>query len=87
MISETALEIDYMDVVTASLNSEAGDDVYMELPEGVPKANTIVKLEKDLHGLEIAPRLWNRTTNAFLSLEFTQSEADPNLLSDARRQC
>ena len=52
----------------------------MVLPEGVPKANTIVKLKKALYGLKTAPRLWHKTINAFLlSLESMQSEADPNL--------
>ena len=52
----------------------------MVLPEGVPKANTIVKLKKAPYGLKTAPRLWHKTINAFLlSLESMQSEADPNL--------
>ena len=77
-------------IYTAFLNPEVDEDIYMVLPEGVPEANTIVKLKKALYGLKTAPRLWHKTINAFLlSLEFTQSEADPNLYirrnrSDAR---
>ena len=83
MISEAAqhgLEVDHLDVVTAFLNPEVDEDIYMVLPDGVPEANTIVKLKKALYGLKTAPRLWHKTINAFLlSLNFIQSEADPNL--------
>ena len=83
MISEAAqhgLEVDHLDVVTAFLNPKVDENVYMVLPEGVPEANTIVKLKKALYRLKTAPRLWHKTTNAFLlSLKFIQSEADPNL--------
>ena len=52
----------------------------MVLPEGVFEANTIAKLKRVPYGLKMAPRPWHKTIDAFLlSLEFTQSEADPNL--------
>jgi len=56
----------------------------MTLPEGWPEGlNTptvIVWLKKALHGLKHAPRLSHNYINSFLlSLEFTQSQADPNL--------
>ena len=83
MIAEAAqhdLLFDHLDVVTAFLNPEIDEDVYMILPEGIPDAGTIVKLRKALYGLKTAPRLWNQEINGFLiSLGFTQSLADPNL--------
>ena len=53
----------------------------MALPKGISKAtyNTIHNLKKASYGLKTAPQLWNKTINAFLSLEFKQSEADPDL--------
>ena len=53
----------------------------MALPKGIPEAtyNTIDDLKKASYGLKTAPRLWSKTINAFLSLEFKQSEADPDL--------
>ena len=53
----------------------------MALPKGVSEAtyNTIDNLKKASYGLKTATRLWNKTINAFLSLEFKQSEADPDL--------
>ena len=52
----------------------------MELPEGIPEAtyNTIDNLKKASYGLKTATRLWDKTINAFLSLKFKQSEADPD---------
>jgi len=72
-------------VVTAFLNPEVDDDdIHMTLPEGWPEGlNTptiIVRLKTALYGLKQAPRLWHNNINTFLlSLEFTQSQADPNL--------
>ena len=61
MIAEAAqhdLLFDHLDVVTAFLNPEIDEDVYMVLPEGIPSTGTVVKLKKALYGLKTAPRLW-----------------------------
>ena len=76
--------MDRLDVVTAFLNPEIDDDIYMTLPEGWPEGlNTpkiIVRLRKALYGLKQAPWLWHDHINAcLLSIGFTQSSADPNL--------
>jgi hypothetical protein len=72
-------------VVPAFLNPEVIDDnIYLTMPEGWPEGlNTpaiVVWLKKALYGLKQAPQLWQDDINTFmLSLEFTQSLADPNL--------
>ena len=69
MIAEAAqhdLLFDHLDVVTAFLNPEIDEDVYMILPEGIPGAGTIVRLKKALYGLRTAPRLWHQEINGFL---------------------
>jgi hypothetical protein len=73
--------IDHLDVVTAFLNPEVDDNtLHMVLPEGWPFAGRIVRPNKALYGLKQAPRLLYRHINAFLlSLDFIQSETDPNL--------
>jgi len=85
LVGKYRWNIDHLDVVTAFLNPEVDDDdIYMTLPEGwLEGLNTptiIVRLKTALYGLKQAPRLWHNDINTFLlSLEFTQSEADPNL--------
>jgi len=77
--------IDRLDVVTAFLNPEVDDDdIDMTLPKGWQESlnapTIVVRLEKALYGLKQAPRLWHNDINtSLLSLEFTQSLADPNL--------
>jgi len=75
--------MDHLDVVTAFINPEIDDDIYMTLPERWPEGlnvpKIIVRLRKALYGLKQAPRLWHDDINAFLlSLGFTQSSANPN---------
>ena len=84
MISEATqhgLENDYLNVIAASLNFEVNEKVYMELPEGISEAtyNTINNLKKASYGLKTATHLQDGAINCFLSLEFKQSEADPDL--------
>jgi len=87
--------IDQLGVVPAFLNPDIDDDALLiKLPEGWPhikghmddypevedSAVRVVQLRKALYGLKQAPHLWYRHINAFLlSLDFVQSEADPNL--------
>jgi hypothetical protein len=74
-----------VDAVTAFLTPEVDDDdTCMTLPEGWPEGlntPTIVgRLNKALDGLKYTPQLWHNDNNTFLlSLEFTQSLANPNL--------
>jgi len=77
--------INHFDVVTAFLNlSVVDDDIYMTLPEGWPEGlnapGIVVRLQKALYGLKQPSRLWHNDINPFsLSIEFTQSLAEPNL--------
>jgi hypothetical protein len=85
LVGKYGWNIDHLDVVTAFLNPEVDDDdIYMTLPAGWPEGlnapTIVVRLKKALYGLKQAPRLWHNDINTFLlSLEFTQSLADPNL--------
>jgi len=85
LVGKHGWKIDHLDVVTAFLNPEVNDnDIYMTLPEGWPEGlnapMNVVRLKKALYGLKQAPRLWHNDINTLLlSLDFTQSLADPNL--------
>jgi len=79
-------KIHHLDVVTAFLNPKIDSEVHMELSTGIEwldpavPTNACVRLNKALNGLKQAPRLWHEDINSFvLSLDFRQSNADPNL--------
>jgi hypothetical protein len=70
-----------MDVVTAFLNGELDEEIYMEQPEGYVEPgqdDMVCKLKKSLYGLKQSPRCWNQTfVKSVESLGFEQSQADP----------
>ena len=70
-----------MDVVTAFLNGELQEDIYMQQPPGyeVPgKEGLVCKLKRSLYGLKQAPRVWNKSFQEFMiRLGLKQSTADP----------
>ena len=75
------LELNQMDVVTAFLNGELDEGVYMELPEGfeVGDPNKFVcLLTKALYGLKQAPIMWYAKIDGLLidELGFMHNPAD-----------
>ena len=78
---EMGMQIHQMDVVTAFLNGDLKEEIYMQQPPGytqVGKENLVCKLEKSLYGLKQAPRCWNEKLCEHLkSLNFKVSTADP----------
>lgn len=70
-----------MDVVTAFLNGELDEEIYMQQPDGYQvsgKENLVCRLKKSLYGLKQAPRCWNRALREFMmQAGFVQSNADP----------
>lgn len=73
------LEIDSMDVVTAYLNSELEEEIYMELPRTNPaQGQRFCRLRKALYGLKQSGRAWNRKLHAeLLKQNLVQSKVDP----------
>jgi hypothetical protein len=74
------LEIEQMDFVTAFLNGDLKEDIYMKQPEGFiepGKENLVLKLKKSLYGLKQAPREWNNKLHECLHQKgFKRVEAD-----------
>ncbi|KRX86071.1 Retrovirus-related Pol polyprotein from transposon TNT 1-94 [Trichinella pseudospiralis] len=55
------LEVNQMDVVTAFLNLNLNEEIYMELPTGVgDENNKYCRLRKSIYGLKQASRAWYR---------------------------
>ena len=69
-----------MDVVTAFLNGELEEEIYMQQPEGYVEPGSehmACKLKKSLYGLKQSPRCWNKSfVKSMESLDFKQRQAD-----------
>ncbi len=77
------LELQQMDVVTAFLNGDLEEDIYMAVPEGLKTdatSNKVCKLLKSLYGLKQSPRQWYFKMHEFLTkVGYTSSPNDPCL--------
>ena len=73
----------HLDVVTAFLNRDLKEVVYMEVPEGFRNSSTsnkVCRLKKSLYGLCQAPRTWFEKIQGFLSDQgLSHTEADYSL--------
>ena len=83
-VAELDLELHQMDVVTAFLNGDVDEDIYMEQPEGCVDSSHpdyVCKLNKSLYDLKQSPRQWYAKTDSFLidDLGFISSPNDPCL--------
>lgn len=81
LVAVMDLELEQMDVVTAFLNGDLDEDIYMEQPEGFRDSrypDHVCKLLKALYGLKQAPRQWHAKIDSFLvhKLGFTCTAAD-----------
>ncbi len=84
VVAHLDLELEQMDVVTAFLNGDLHEDVFMSVPEGLSSestSNKVCKLRKSLYGLKQSPRQWYAKIHEFLvrDLEFRSSSNDPCL--------
>ena len=72
-----------MDVITAFLNGDINEDIFMEIPDGFPGASNptlVCKINRALYGLKQAPKAWYDRINSWLhNLGLTRSTSDPNL--------
>ena len=74
------MKIHQMDVVTAFLNGNLEEEIYMQQPDGYVEAgqeDCVCLLEKSLYGLKQAPRCWNtKFVNHVRKMVFKQSEVE-----------
>lgn len=72
------LEMHQMDAVTAFLNGELKEEIYMHQPDGFnDNSGRVCKLQKSLYGLKQSSRVWNEKLNAvLLKYGLKRSEAD-----------
>jgi len=76
------LELQQLDVTTAYLNADIGEEVFMAQPEGFEDPNRpdqVCLLRKALYGTKQAAHMWNNEVNGFITqrMGFTRSRCDP----------
>lgn len=74
-------EFDQLDVVTAFLNGDLEEEIYMTPPPGLEGTeNRVCRLHQTLYGLRQAPNRWYHRLSTWLaSIGFTVSQDDPCL--------
>ena len=84
LVSSMNLDCDQMDVVTAFLNGEVNEKIFMDVPAGLKdpqRPNLVCKLKKAIYGLKQAPRQCYGKINSFVvsELYFTNCASEPCL--------
>jgi hypothetical protein len=79
------LDVEQFDVVSAFLNADVNETIYMHQPEGFQQFDSkgrklVCKLNRALYGIKQAPRAWNSCVTEWLeNYGFTQSRVDPGI--------
>lgn len=82
VVAAKNLELPQFDVQTAFLYGTLDEEIFMELPDGLPvnegdRKNKVCRLEKSLYDLKQSSRYWNREFSAFLrKFKFKETNAD-----------
>lgn len=77
LAAEYKLEIDQMDAVSAFLQGDLEEEIYMVQPEGFNNGSKVCKLNKAIYGLKQASRAWNKKLDGVLvQLGFQRSTVD-----------
>ena len=81
--AQEKMHVHQMDVVTAFLNGELVEEVFLEQPEGFlvkDKEDHVYKLKKALYGLKQAPRAWYTKMNDVLgNMNMKKNDVDDNV--------
>jgi hypothetical protein len=78
-------EVEQLDVVTAFLEADTEEEIYMRQPEGfrhtdIDGEERVCLLKKSLYGLKQAPRKWNKTITSWLDeYSFSQFKVGPGI--------
>lgn len=77
--SQHNLQIYQMDAVTAFLQGELSEDIYITTPEGIDNAKgNVLKSQKALYGLKQASLTWNKKLDsALIKNGLRRSKVDP----------
>lgn len=88
---ENNLKVDQMDVVTAFLNGDLKEKVYLKQPKGFEekgKEGHVCLLKKAIYGLKQAPRAWYEKLNkVLLDIGFKRCETEPCVYRRKKHDC
>nr|AAO52668.1 putative gag-pol polyprotein [Aster yellows phytoplasma] len=78
LAAEKDLQIDQMDAVSAFLQGDLTEEIYMNQPEGShQEPNKVCRLRKSIYGLKQASRVWNKKLHSCLTkIGLAQSNFD-----------
>lgn len=72
------LDTEQMDAITAFIQGDVREEIYMVQPKEYQQGEKVCKLNKAIYGLKQASRLWNLKFDAALKeIGFTRSKVDP----------
>ena len=75
-----AVNCECTDVITAFLNDQLDEDIYMAQPDGfsyAAKPDYVCRLQRSLYDMKQSPRMLNKTIDDFmLGLKFIKRESD-----------
>lgn len=72
------LDIEHLDFVTAFLQGELDEEIYMVQPKEFAQNSKVCRLKKAIYGLKQASRQWNKKLDlAMKDIRFQQSTLDP----------
>lgn len=86
LAARKGFKIDQMDAVTAFLQGDLNEDIFIQQPEGFSdKTNRVCHLKKAMYGLKQSSRQWNRKLNdALEKYGLTRSKIDPCVYVQSR---
>src|SRR6266436_2742762 len=77
-VAKFDLETLQLDALNAFVHAEIDETVYMRMPPGYGKPNTVVRLNKALYGLRRSPILWQtKFTGVLRNMGFTEVPQEP----------
>ena len=83
-VNQLNLHLHQLDVETAFLNAELGEEVYLRIPSGLTnnkESAQVLKLNRSLYGLKQAPRAWNQElTKTLNQIGFKCNQLDQSVL-------
>ena len=75
LAAQRELEIDQMDAISAFLQGDIDEEIYIKQPEGFQDGNKVLCLKKSIYGLKQSSRMWTiKLSKALKNVGLAQSK-------------